>query len=394
MSIINECYKKSIELLLNNSSDYGFLASSKQKRAIERNYLSIFARDASICALGAISSGNKKLILSAKKSLKILAKSQVHDGEIPNYVKPEKKYADFWRLGSIDATLRWLIAVDFYDKNTADKKFKRSLNAERPSGEKIKKAINWLYCQENENDNILIQTEASDWADLMPRNGKVLYTNALWYKIKKDYNLLATKKTKKDFNLLFYPYNNKTKNLPKSDKATIEMILKRKSKGDFYFSFVGYTYWGKDIDVYGNSLALLFDLPTRELKNKIIKYLLAKKRLKNLPMPVLFNPIKENSNEWRKYMESHKQNYPYQYHNGGIWPYASAFWTITLASAGQKQEAKKELEKIAYANSLNNWEFNEWFHAKTGEARGMKWQSWNAGAFLLAWHYLNGDVIF
>ena len=129
-------------------------------------------------------------------------------------------------------------------------------------GEKIKKAINWLYCQENENDGILIQTEASDWADLMPRDGKVLYANTLWYKIKKDYNLLTTQKTKKDFNLLFYPYNNKTKNLPKSDKATIEMILKKKSMGDFYLSFVGYLYWGKDIDVYGNFLALLFGLPT------------------------------------------------------------------------------------------------------------------------------------
>ena len=314
MNIINECYNKSIELLLNNSSQYGFLASGKQKRAVARNYLSIFARDASICALGAVASGNKKLILSAKKSLKTLAKFQVHDGEIPNYVKPEKKYADFWRLGSIDATLWWLIAIDFYDKNTADKNFKKLLN------KKIKNAINWLYCQENENDNILIQTEASDWADLMPRDGKVLYSNALWCKTKKDYNLLTTRKTKKDFNLLFYPHNNKTKNLPKSDKATIEMILKRKSMGDFYLSFVGYLYWGKDIDVYGNSLALLFGLPTGELKNKIIKYLLARKRLKNLPMPVLFNPIKKNSREWRKYMESHKQNYPYQYHNGGIWP--------------------------------------------------------------------------
>ena len=150
MNIINECYNKSIELLLNNSSQYGFLASGKQKRAVTRNYLSIFARDASICALGAVASGNKKLISSAKKSLKILGKFQVHDGEIPNYVKPEKKYVDFWRLGSIDATLWWLIAIDFYDKNIADKNFKKSLD------KKIKKAVNWLYCQENENDGILI----------------------------------------------------------------------------------------------------------------------------------------------------------------------------------------------------------------------------------------------
>lgn len=388
MDLINECHNKSIELLLNNSSKYGFLAASPQKRAKERNYLSIFARDAGICSLGAVASGNKKLIISAKKSLKIFAHFQVHDGEIPNYVKPEKKQADFWKLGSIDATLWWLIAIDFYDKNTDDKNFKKSLD------KKIKNAVNWLFCQENENDALLIQTEASDWADIMPRNGKVLYANTLWYKIKKEYHLSDVKKTKKDFNLLFYPYNNKTEILPKSDKATITEILKEKNKGHFYLSYAGYLYWGKDIDVYGNSLAILFGLADKNLRKKIVINLLEQKRLEKMPMPVLFNPIKKNSRDWRKYMESHNQNYPFQYHNGGIWPYAACFWAMALHSAGKKTAAKKELEKIAYANSLHDWEFNEWFHAKIGEACGMKGQSWNAGAFLLAWHYLAGDVVF
>lgn len=386
--IITDCYNKSVALLIKNSSSYGILASGPQAKAKQRNYLSIFARDASICSLGMIASQNKQLITIAKKSLQVLAKYQANNGEIPNYVKPEKTYVDFWRLGSIDATLWWLLAVNFYDKYSNDQKLKKSLQT------KIIKAINWLSCQEHNNDGLLRQTEASDWADLMPRSGKVLYTNSLWYRVKKEYNLFEKEKTAKNFNLLFYPFNNNKQKLPQSDQATIKAIIKRKNFGDFYISFANYLYWGEDIDVLGNSLAILSGLSSLTISRKITAFIKNKKKLAGFPVPVTFNPIEENSKLWRKYMESHQQNYPYQYHNGGTWPFASCFFAMALHKSKRKQKAKQELEKIAELNHANNWQFNEWFHTKTGQARGMHGQSWNAGAFLLAFHNLNGDVNF
>jgi len=386
--LIEECYKKSVKLLIDNSSNYGVLASSPQKNAVTRNYLSIFARDASICSLGMVASKNKHLVFLAKKSLRTLAKHQAHNGEIPNYVKPEKAYVDFWRLGSIDATLWWLIAVDFYDKNTSDKKFKKSLQS------KITKAINWLSCQEHNNDYLLRQTEASDWADIMPRSGKVLYSNALWYKVKKEYNLFEKEKTAKNFNLLFYPFNNNKQELPKSDKATINAITKRKNFGDFYISFANYLYWGEDIDVFGNSLTILSDLSSITIAKKVTNFIDKQKKIAGFPNPVALRPIEENSKLWRQYMESHKQNYPYQYHNGGTWPFAACFFAMALKKSKQTKLAKEELEKIAELNKANKWQFNEWFHSRTGQARGMHGQSWNAGAFLLAYHYINNDIEF
>ena len=387
-NLINECYKESVELLINNSSKYGILASSPQKKASDRNYLSIFARDASICSMGMVASKNKHLIFIAKKSLKTLAKYQADNGEIPNYVKPEKDYVDFWRLGSIDATLWWLLAINFYNKNSGDKKLKKSLQT------KITKAINWLSCQEHNNDGLLRQTEASDWADIMPRSGKVLYTNALWYKVKKEYRLFEEERTAKNFNLLFYPFNNNKQKLPQSDKATIELIMKKKNIGDFYISFANYLYWGEDVDVFGNSLTILSDLSTLTIARKVTSFIENKKRLTGFPVPVTLKPIKEDSKLWRKYMESHKQNYPYQYHNGGTWPMTACFFAMALHKSKQKKEAQEELEKIAELNQANNWQFNEWFHTKTGQARGMHGQSWNAGAFLLAYHTLNNDINF
>ena len=128
--IIEECYKKSIILLLNNSNDYGLLASAPSDRAKQRNYLSIFARDASICAMGMVASKNLKLIAIAEKSLKNLAIYQTKNGQIPNYIKPEIKTADFWYIGCIDATLWWLIAIKFFDRYSTKKSLLKCQRAE------------------------------------------------------------------------------------------------------------------------------------------------------------------------------------------------------------------------------------------------------------------------
>lgn len=386
--IIKDCYKKAIELLLSNSSKFGVLACSPQKKAEQRNYLSVFARDASICALGMIASQNKKLIKIAKTSLIELAKHQAYNGEIPNYIKPEISYVDFWRLGSIDASLWWLLALNYYYKQTDDKSLNKSL---KPN---IVRAINWLSCQEHNGDGLLRQTEASDWADLMPRSGKVLYTNVLWCKVKNEYKLFNTEKTIKNFNLLFFPFDKDLSKMPKCNKTTTATIVASEKNNQCFLSFVNYLYWGQDLDIYANSLAILSDLTSSKHEKNILKHILSTERLAGFPVPVSANPIKENSPLWRKYMESHRQNYPYAYQNGGTWPFAACFFAMALAKITQKDEAISELEKIAHLNEANNWRWSEWFHTKTGHAHGMHGQSWNAGAFLLAYHYIYDDLEF
>ena len=47
----------------------------------------------------------------------------------------------------------------------------------------------WLLAQEHQHFRLLQQNEASDWADIMPRSGFVLYTNALWYAVKRRFDL-------------------------------------------------------------------------------------------------------------------------------------------------------------------------------------------------------------
>lgn len=90
-------------------------------------------------------------------------------------------------------------------------------------------------------------------------------------------------------------------------------------------------------------------------------------------------------------MENHNLNFPYQYHNGGCWPYIGGFWVMALKNVKENKLAESELTKLAQTNKINNWQFNEWFHGKTGKPMGMAGQSWNAANFILAYHYLRGN---
>jgi glycogen debranching enzyme len=385
-NLIEQCFEESIKVLKKNSTNFGILACSASKNADKRNYLSIFARDASICALGMAASGDKNLIKAAEKSLLILAKYQAKNGQIPNYVKPEKKLVDFWKIGCIDANLWWLIAVYYFDKLSGGN-LRLKLKVE------IQKAISWLECQEHPEDKLLIQNEASDWADNMPRSGKTLYSNALWYWVKNIYNPKTAEETRKNFDKLFYPFDKKLEDIPRCSKLTVKAIKRDKRRERYYLEYVNFLFWGKSLDVFGNSLAIIFDLADPKKAEKIIN-IINEKNKSEMPIPALFYPIEKKSKYWKKYMENHNLNYPYQYHNGGVWPFISCFWAIALYKSGFKDLAFEELERSAKANKTNNWQFNEWFHAKTGKPMGMAGQSWNAGMFVLAYEYLKESIRF
>jgi glycogen debranching enzyme len=91
-------------------------------------------------------------------------------------------------------------------------------------------------------------------------------------------------------------------------------------------------------------------------------------------------------------MNRHRQNFAWQYHNGGIWPFAGALWITALAEAGRKDAAHIRLAALAGANSLNDWGFNEWLHGKTFRPGGMRGQSWNAATYLIAHHAVHQAV--
>lgn len=386
--LIAACHAKSIDLLRRNMTPAGILAASPGERARNRGYTAIFGRDAAICALGMALSGDPQLERAAAVGLDTLGEHQAPNGQIPKFVQagPEvstsrkrgsrgRQEADFWYLGCIDSTLWWLLAHDFLGRRTQPRKRSRRVDL----------ALQWLLAQEHQRFCLLQQNEASDWADIMPRSGFVLYSNALWYAVKRRYGLDRAAETRDNFNSLFHPFSA---GLAEYRRARLlnEYVLRRARNRDLYLSFVNFSFFGEEGDVFGNVLAVLCGLADPRASRRTLDALQRARASRLYPVRAVTQPIRRRSALWRPYMARHRQNEVWQYHNGGIWPMVGGFWIAALAAAGRLRQARLELVNLARACAVSNWAFTEWLHGTKATPRGMRGQSWNAAAFLMAEH--------
>jgi glycogen debranching enzyme len=375
LALIDACTQASLALLQHNLTPYGILAASPSEAAEARRYTRIFGRDAAICVMAMCGSGVEALEQGAVSSLDSLATQQAANGQIPKYVDPQGKDADFWYLGCIDATLWWLIAVDHVRRSGRVAPTHWHVEVER--------AVGWLLAQEHQRFRLLQQNEASDWADIMPRSGYVLYTNALWYDVKQRYALADAAMTQHHFNHLFDPFQ---RDLPEYHRARLLRHYARRGRRDsgLYLSFVNLAVVGNEGDVFGNVLALLNGLADDAKSRRIARTIAAAKAGDPYPIRVVLHPLSRQHELWRPYMDRHQQNSVHQYHNGGVWPFVGGFWIMALARLGLREQAWSELVQLARANEAEAWRFTEWFHGRTLKPMGMAGQSWNAAAFLLA----------
>jgi glycogen debranching enzyme len=373
--LLEACRVRSIDLLRRNLTPAGILAASPGDRSRRRGYTAIFGRDAAICAIGMALSGDPLLERAAAAGLETLGEHQAPNGQIPKFVEPGAHDADFWYLGCIDSTLWWLLALDFLER--------RSPPARKRRSRRIQLALQWLLAQEHQRFFLLQQNEASDWADIMPRSGFVLYTNALWYAVKRRYGLGRAEETRDNFNGLFHPFSA---GLPRYRRARLlnEYVLRRARNRDLYLSFVNFSFFGEEGDVFGNLLAVLCGLADRRARRRTLDSLQRSRVSRLYPVRAVTHPIRRRSALWRPYMARHRQNEVWQYHNGGIWPMIGGFWVVALAAAGHLPQARLELISLARACAVRNWAFTEWLHGTKATPRGMPGQSWNAAAFLMA----------
>lgn len=377
--LLAECHARSIALLKRNLTPAGILAATPGPRADKRGYSAIFGRDAAVCALGMAVSGDPVLERAAAAGLRTLAEHQAPNGQIPKFVNAAEREADFWYLGCIDSTLWWLIAVSYLDACGLPRGLKRRY------ARQIRLALQWLLAQEHQRFFLLQQNEASDWADIMPRSGFVLYTNALWYEVKRLYDLPNAAQTRASFNGLFHPFSAGIAEYRRA-RLLNEYVLRTARNRDLYLSFVNFSFYGDEGDSFGNVLAILYGLADEDFAQKIIRALRKHGVHEPYPVKALVRPIRRRSALWRPFMARHRQNSPWQYHNGGVWPMIGGFWVTALVAHGRLREARAGLVQLARACAMNRWGFNEWLHGRSFTPRGMRGQSWNAAAFLFAYN--------
>lgn len=399
--LIRRCHELCKKNLINNSTSYGVLAASRKSReGNSKNYTSLFSRDVGVCVLGMLASKEEELINIARVSLESLTQAQSELGQFPFYYQPENKVIRWWNPGVIDGTIWWAIAFLKYFEYTKDQKFYKKYQSN------LERAFIWLRYQDTNNDGLLEQGEASDWADEMPRMGAVLYTNALWFWLirlrieierKKDLKKLKDE-VYEAFNTVFWVHKNEDNTinyLPQNSYVekninavnVLEHVNVHAVYLPYYLGFVSHKTFEMRCDVYGNILACLAGLADDKI-DIIIDFIIRAGINQPYPIKVLYPPIYPGEKDWKEYMEKGRQNYPWQYHNGGIWPYIGGFWVALLAKV-DKAKAQEELAKLAEANSLNEWEFNEYLHGQLGTPMGVTFQSWNMASFLYAFHALN-----
>ena len=383
-SLLETCHAQSIALLKRNLTPAGILAASPGPKAEKRGYTAVFGRDAAVCAIGMAVSGDRTLQRAAAAGLHTLAAHQAPNGQIAKFVDLHRQEPDFWYLGCIDSTLWWLIALAFLDGRLRS-------GLRRRYAQRIRLAVQWLLAQEHQRFFLLQQNEASDWADIMPRSGFVLYTNALWYFVKRLYGIAHARETYANFNGLFHPFSAGIAQYRRA-RLLNDYALRRGRDRDLYLSFVNFSFFGEEGDVFGNVLAVLLGLADARASRRTLDALAAAHVNDPYPVRAVTRPIKQGSALWRPYMSRHRQNHVWQYHNGGIWPMVGGFWIAALAAAGRLEAARAELVKLARACELGNWAFTEWLHGKTLLPRGMPGQSWNAAAFLMAEYAVSSNA--
>ena len=397
IDFVNQGYKLAVENLLLNSHEHGMMAARPAPDLEKLTYAALYPRDVGVSVLGMLASDDDKLINLAKISLESLAKSQSPRGQFPQAYKPESNFVEWWHPGTIDGTLWWSIAVLEYVKKTNDTAF-----YEKYKGN-IEKAFTWLAYQDTNNDCLLEQGESAGWDDEMPRHGTVLYTNALWYwllklrievekrndlKNLKDYvyegvNTFLWIQKVEDNKRHWFPENNYTKNNAFSFRF-MEYVNAQTVYLPYYLGYVSHLSYEQRCETYGNILACIVGLADEEKQKIITDFMFGSGVNVPYPVKVMYPPIYPGEEDWKSYMKKGRQNYPWQYHNAGIWPYIGGFWVKWLAQYNHPK-AGEEFVKLANMNAVNDWQFNEYFHGQHGTPMGIAYQSWNMAMYIYAY---------
>ncbi|MFN8578466.1 MAG: hypothetical protein U0354_16675 [Candidatus Sericytochromatia bacterium] len=154
------------------------------------HFNALWARDASYASLGALTLGD---YVPVRDNLESLLNYQREDGLIPRRIgagnnalgiikaalgiesKPTDNYkaVDFAKPSAdTNSLVAWI--ADMYIEKSKDNQFLDKYYA------RLNKGMDWL--QKQESNGLIVQKAYSDWKDMTGREGKVMYTNIIYYK--------------------------------------------------------------------------------------------------------------------------------------------------------------------------------------------------------------------
>ncbi len=402
-------YSQAISLLRNLNSETGFLATPTQSV----NYRRTWARDGVVMGLAAIASGEQDLIAGLRRTLLTLAAHQGPHGEIPSNVDAATGRVSYGgTTGRVDADLWFIIGCRQYWQASRDNEFLQQM---LPVLEKVRFLLGaWEY----NNRGLLYVPKAGDWADEYVLDGYVLYDQLLYYQALNDLarlhgyihrntdHLLLEKATHlKHLIQANYWFNDHP---VESGDIYHETFFSKGQQaaplrcGDYWmpaFSPSGYSY---RFDSFANVLASLFQIADEQQCTQVDAFIDSIVQKDKPLLPAFYPIIEPKDRDWQELQMTFSftfRNQPHEYHNGGLWPMISGFYISDLCRRGQQPRAKRFLQGLIHACSLddkegNPWSFPEYLNGQTLAAGGTRYMGWSAAALIIAHTALNDVHLF
>lgn len=340
-------------------------------RAAGWGYPEPYTRDIMVSSLGILTTGNKKLIASLRRSMEVVAGNQSRLGHIPSLVHdPDDR-------GASDCTPLFLMAVALFRQAAGQPDFLQ---------EAVDKAMKWMEYQSPSDRVIVTQLPTSDWRDEQWILGYGLYVNTVVYTYLKlhgqDDRASRLREAMGRFTV-------------KGDRQNRHvhegLVLRHKP----YYALWSYkVYRSERFDLLGNSMAVLSGIASTTRADALVSWVeaecssLQKREDLAVELPPNFFPyVRPGDPDWIPRYQRYNQ--PGEYHNGGVWPFICGFYVAALVAAGRYQLAERKL--VALTNLIRparvadvEFGFNEWCRAQDGTPQGEDWQTWSAAMYLYA----------
>lgn len=364
--IFQEAYNKSVNLLKSllagaEHENIGFFASAVDKD----NYKRLFARDAFWIFMASILSQDRTLIKGCRDSIRTLARYQREDGAIPSNVSFDGKISYGIINPRVDSTVLYVIGCIRFARRYPEERILEDFLGS------IKKAFTYLEnIWENKKYELLFIPRAGNWADEYLQQGIVLYDEVLWYMAVKEYSNVLKKidKQKSDY------YSKKAERIKKlinekfwignsgEDKGHISSRLSNK----FDFEKVGYYihfFYSQDrssmqfdypqgiFDAFGNILAMLAEIPSKEQSIKIVNFIEEISLNKYPLIPAHYPFFPEETFRSQKLHQFRFKQFVGHYHNGGLWAWYTGLFVAAMVKNSETKTALKFCEGIMRANN-------------------------------------------
>lgn len=392
MDIIEEAAERSVDLLERASTTAGFVASP----AFD-HYSVIWARDALISSLGALTTGVDRLADCVARTLDSLTAKCSDLGQVPALVSVDGSRWDFGEGGAVDPTAWLPIVVAAYVEATGD--------VDRASGwwDSCVSAMRWLAHQDVTGSGLISVAPSTDWMDAaLTRSGRTLHMNVLYawatramadlseaLKLPNPDDVIDVSGLVNDW---FWPAPETSVDdlfvhgFSHSAIKTAHSALASRPR-DHYVSHIVHASFVDVCDVLANCLAIHAGVADAARAKSILRAIDTAAR--PWPTRTFLEPIEPGAPDAMlirsvdELIDPRWSNRPGAYHNAAAWPYVGGFHVAAAIRHGDATASVELLRRLAEANALDEWRFSEWIG--DDGSKGAAQQTWNAGTYLLAY---------